>query len=362
MKRISILSVLFVVFLATIGFAAVEALMFTKVATLPEVTQSSAIVVHDGYLYIIGGYNATTGVWDKVYYAQINSDGSIGTLNETSAAIPEARLFYNGDGCCTYGDYIYIVGGTGPGSGDWQTDTIYYAAPAPNGDISSWNTANTPYGIDYHAAVAYNGYLYIIGGERWMTDHDEFNWFTYAPLNPDGSPGTWTSNNTLPMNSFGSKADVSTDGYLFLWGGRTGYSTGFTFNAACWSAKLNPDGSFGTWNSQIAMPEGVTAAAGRIMKGKNRIFSIAGRIDGVHDVTSIYWNEVGTGGVLNMSSWNSTYTYPESSRYLGMASYETGGESYLYCAGGQGTSDLYDSVYMGKFFISLGAAHWSMYY
>ncbi len=83
--------------------------------------------------------------------------------------------------------------------------------------LGAWN-ATTPFNIPRHAhtSVVYNGYLYVIGGTSDGVTC--FNDVQYAPINADGSLGTWQSTTSFNTGRR-SHTSVVYNGYLYVMGG-----------------------------------------------------------------------------------------------------------------------------------------------
>src|SRR5690606_11312360 len=84
------------------------------------------------------------------------------------------------------------------------------------GSIGSW-TSTTSIGVDrvVHTSVAYNGYVYVIGGADDNTYQDDV---FYAPINSNGTIGSWTPTTTLPLNIV-NHASAVYNGYIYVLGG-----------------------------------------------------------------------------------------------------------------------------------------------
>src|SRR5207247_2547513 len=96
----------------------------------------------------------------------------------TTARYTHTSVAYNG--------YLYVIGGF---STVYQND-VQMAPINANGTVGAWAAttafATARYG---HGSVAYNGYLYVIGGYSGVT---HLNDVQVAPINADGTVGTWT--------------------------------------------------------------------------------------------------------------------------------------------------------------------------
>src|ERR1019366_8648916 len=91
-----------------------------------------------------------------------------------------------------YNGYLYEIGGCY--SSGCPLSTVDYATINPNGTLGSWTpTASLLTAVDYASAVVYNGYVYEIGG--CTTGCPSVNAYTaaveYAPINTtNGTLGT----------------------------------------------------------------------------------------------------------------------------------------------------------------------------
>ena len=105
----------------------------------------------------MGGLAAGTAT-ASVYYAQLNTNGTIGTWTATTA-LPTVNYAATS---AAYNGYIYEIGGY---NGSTYYNTVYYAPINANGTIGAW-TASTPIpaASDVATSIVYNGYLYEIGG------------------------------------------------------------------------------------------------------------------------------------------------------------------------------------------------------
>jgi hypothetical protein len=130
----------------------------TAINSVPASLYVHSSVVANGYVYVIGGSNGSTSQ-SAIYYAKLNSDGSVGSWTTASNALPTAReqhtsVYANG--------YLYVIGGI---NGTAQS-TVYYAKLNADGSVGTWQTAANalPEDRENKSSVVSNGYVYVIGG------------------------------------------------------------------------------------------------------------------------------------------------------------------------------------------------------
>ena len=144
-----------------------------------------AACVANNRVYIFGGRNAAGIPQDNVYFAQINSDATLGPWVPTS---PLLEQLAEHDVVFTAG-YFYVVGGENDAGTGVLQKIVYYCIPDPvTGLIPApsnpgcWLPSDTEleYPVAGHSVVANNGFLYLLGGR-------------YNPLDPHTSSAYMTS-------------------------------------------------------------------------------------------------------------------------------------------------------------------------
>jgi N-acetylneuraminic acid mutarotase len=205
----------------------------TATGNLPSTTDYATSVAYNGYLYEIGGAPALSGSFTAaVDYAAISSTGSLaapgtcagtitgdwcGSTSTANGNLPAATeqatsVVYNGN--------IYVIGGD---TSSGVIAAVYYAAIGSNGSFGSWTaTTSLQFGTMAASSVAYNGYLYEIGG--YLTGGAISPYIYYASINNSGAIGPWTITNGLVSQTQQSSA-VAYNGYLYEVGGTIGTST-----------------------------------------------------------------------------------------------------------------------------------------
>ncbi|MBI5755892.1 MAG: Ig-like domain-containing protein [Nitrospirae bacterium] len=304
---------------------------FMATTPMPRILKGHAMVAYNDYMYIIGGIvnpvflNQTypcqvqdplnnpydpnnpndiitscedfkTILNEKVYYAKINSDGSIGEWKPTeplppSKGIPidkseKSGLFalsaaahtITGDG--SNNGYIYVTGG-------WSTELetnvrqVLIGVIKGDGSIDTWihdDKLDLPYDLSKHASVTatVNGsdYLYIIGGNSGKIGSPQkfHNEIYYAKIASDGILAetedngilsVWKhSSNSLPVQLI-DHAAISADKYIFVLGGRDGddeqdkndEKTPYNIWDKVYLYTINDDGDLGVMNRYPDLPE-----------------------------------------------------------------------------------------------------------
>lgn len=204
-----------------------------------------------------------------------------------------------------------------------------------SGETETWqtNANNLTAALRKHGTVILNGYIYAIGGvNSGGTDQSTV---MYAKLNANGSTGTWANaSNSLPASrSVG--AVTAANGYLYYLGG----SSGGTGVDTVYFAKQNADGTPGTWQCQgTTTPCGTTPVnsrsidAGVAFKFGNA-FTANGYIyavgsDGAAN-TSSFFAKLNTDGTTGV--WSSTNGLSTTVNLGGLAV----ANGYVYLAGGE---------------------------
>ncbi len=266
------------------------------------------VVENNGRIYVLGGYNDASLA--NTYFAAVNPDGSLGAWT-AATALPQAD---QGPGVAVYKGWIYAALGNGgvyraetlgDGSlGLWiaepsiEVNTGYrlglkaykgflYAfgrysyvhynvvriAPiASNGSLGAWSTMTMPQARTQQAVHFYNDRVYLVGG---ITSGNVILDSVYsAPVNADGTWGTWRQEANLPTTLW-YHSTVRIEDQIYLFGGLTGYSGGLVTNI--YRGTINPDGTLSGWAAVDTMPSSYVQAPGAVFSpSSGRVFVIGG--------------------------------------------------------------------------------------
>jgi N-acetylneuraminic acid mutarotase len=171
---------------------------------------------------------------DRVWYCHPNAGGSVNTDPysggwQTTMALPQPMYDV---AACVANDRLYIFGGrdiTGT-----PLATVYFANFNSDGSLGPWTptTAMTsqgaPYALAETAVVFTSGRLYVLGGSRNVFTADDLqNAVIYCTPDPAtgsipplNSPGGWRDSTTLLDAGVAGHAAVVNNGFIYILGGR----------------------------------------------------------------------------------------------------------------------------------------------
>jgi len=229
---------------------------------------TASVVTWSNFLYVVGGHKSgpSPGERNNVWYAQINPDGTLGSWITTTPMPWPSRnhmtVVWNGR--------IYIGGGT-DGYG-WR-DKVAYAEINPDGSLGSWTyTTSLPLAYGHMGVLVHNGIIYLIGGSStWGGPGLSHSEVYYASINPDGSVGSWNPTTPLPdrRHWFGA---VLMDENIYVIGGSKDPEG--TVHDTVWRAEINDDGTVGSWIELQSIPKAITMHTSAVCKG--RIYVMGG--------------------------------------------------------------------------------------
>ncbi|MGH7196846.1 MAG: carbohydrate binding domain-containing protein [Candidatus Saccharimonadales bacterium] len=181
--------------------------------TLPTDLRHHTMTAYNGYLYVIGGQTLGSVNNQNIYYARINSDGTIGSFSTLSSWLP--TVVNNGSIQIANG-YLYVAGGR-TNTGTAAQSTLYYGKINADGTIAAATTGAIAAARYSLATAVANGYMYVLGGidgtgTTLGTVH-------YAPLNNDGSVGSWTTDSTALTAARSGMGATVINGYIYAIGG-----------------------------------------------------------------------------------------------------------------------------------------------
>ena len=178
----------------------------------------------------------------------INPDGSLGAW-QASTFLPLVSGVA-GHQIVVNGDHVYCIGGTNNTINTGAMAEVYYARINTDGTIGQWAvTTDLPKDMYFHRAFAWNGFVYCTGG---YTGANSLDTVYYAPINPDSTLGTWQETTKLPRLTFQHQAFVR-NGIAFVAGGVSADPTSIWYDDILW-AEINTDGTLGSWQETFPLP------------------------------------------------------------------------------------------------------------
>ena len=308
---------------------------------LPQVLSSATSVIYDGYVYVMGGYNASSGTLSTVYYAAISSTGGVGAWSTSTNPLPTTNANATS---VEYGGYVYVMGGANS-SGTFST--VYYAPLSSTGGVGAWSTStNSLPQVLYNAtSVEYGGYVYVMGGYNGSSS---LSTLYYAPISSTGGVGSWsTSTNSSLLQTLDNTVSVTYDGYIYVMGGYNGSAN----SADVYYASLSINGGLGTWNtSPNSLPQVLNGATAVTYDG---YVYVMGGYNGSSEVSTVYYASLSsTGGVGVWST--STNSLPTTNANPTSVTYD----GYVYVMAGYDGSYL-STVYYAPLSSTGGVGAWS---
>ncbi|MDP2598657.1 MAG: prepilin-type N-terminal cleavage/methylation domain-containing protein [Candidatus Liptonbacteria bacterium] len=269
---------------------------WSTTTALPVSVYYDAAVANGGYMYVMGGVSSAPTT--TVRYAPINTNGTLGSWTNTTA-LPSTRYAHPSivnDG------YVYVAGGYVTGAGNSYTSTVLYAPINGNGTIGSWSkTTAFPNNLnDWHAAMN-NGYIYLIGGLADGAANTSTVY--YAPVNANGTIGSWSTTTVLPF-ALRMQSILFNNGYIYTLAGNT---TGGATSTVLY-ASINANGTIGSWSRTTALPSALydVDAAGIVSGGY--IYVIGGRNLMGSGTSTVLYAPINANGTIG--SWSTTTALP----------------------------------------------------
>ena len=220
---------------------------FNQGTPLPTAQIYHSAVFHNGYLYTFGGGISTGPFLSDVFYAPVNG-GSVGTWNSTQPLPAQNRWHAS----VAYNGHVYVIGGVD--AGPTITAEVRTARFNANGTIATWTSATALPSARYgHSAIVHNGYIYVIGG----LDNAGINLpdAIVARINADGTLGNWTPTTPIPSGRH-SHGAAAFNGFMYVAGGTVSFTPGVTQLTEVYVAPIGTNGTLGDWTTTTPLPTG----------------------------------------------------------------------------------------------------------
>ena len=312
---------------------------WSTVTALPGILAFSQAIVTKNRVYLLSGYNGSAYA-ATVYTAPINTDGTLGTWT-TGTALPGVM---GSSQAVVTKNRVYLLGGTANGTA--ALTTVYTAPINSDGTLGTWTTGPVlPSGIFGTSAVVIGNKFYLICGYNGSV---AISTIYSTTINDDGTINSWSVYGTFPISVSSAQSAVIRN-RLYIFGG----ASGSTVYSQVYYSDIATDGTLGSWNSGIGLPTGLHSSS--IYVSKNKVYLIGGMTSMTVVTTNIYSANINSDGSL--STWEINSTLP--SIYGSMPIIAT--KDHLFAIGGRTATNSYSST-VYSIAISGGLNDYSAYY
>lgn len=241
--------------------------------SLPGILSNCQLIVTKNRVYVLGGLTASGSPTSVVYTAQINSDGTLGSW-ATGTSLPS--VLSHSQAIVTK-NRVYLIGGH---IGVAAVSTVYTAPINTDGTLGSWGTGNSlPAALHGCSVAITKNRIYVIGGASSSTAQSTVY---SAIINSDGLIGSWNTEPSFPVNNYNANIYISKN-IVYIIGGSPTNSTAVTANV--YRSNIKPDGTLGPWVLGTSLPAGFCQSS--LFFVKNRIYLLGG-YNGVSVLSSVY--------------------------------------------------------------------------
>ncbi len=211
---------------------------------LPQQLAGISVIVFDGFLYVMGGFDGGSSSFDTVHYARIRADGSLEPFAQTA---PLPKPLWDGYAVVYEGQQdtpstMYYIGGVYlEGSTSFPTEQVFFADFLSGGGLSPWEVSDgdMPRPLYAHSGVLVGqGEIILTGGignplnpgETFTSsvkaalvdpDNPSFRLFNWCDIVPDPSCefGAWQTGASLPEVR-ALHGTVGRNSYIYVLGGQ----------------------------------------------------------------------------------------------------------------------------------------------
>ncbi len=307
---------------------------------------------YNGYIYVVGGYDAGTGVLADIEFIKVNvTDGSLGSATDGFRISAVSINHRWGLSLPVSNSYAYAIGGCTVGNSpscSTATDNIqtFQIYNNDSGAPASYSTSANTYSTDPNrlgvSTTVLNGKLYVAGGcTSTVIDCDAASTnVSYATIDSNGNLGAWTSTTApLPGPRTWGKL-VNAGGSLYYVGGQSSTST--DERGEVYYATPSSGGNVTSWSTAT---NGLPAARTKlgVTVWNNRIYAVGGLNTSAAATNTVYVSpQLNSGGNIT-SSWTSSTAFNVARSGATVTSYANN----LYVLGGyDGTNYLSDVQYV----------------
>lgn len=187
---------------------------WTLVNSLPIKSALGNAAVVSNRVYYAGGKDESNLLSNKLFFADIETDGTIGPWNVSGNLVEPLEGF----GMVSKENAIYIIGGKTPNG---VTSAVRKALLNPDGTIQAWITMSPLPEPIYRAGVNISG-KYIISAGGINNNGTYLKEIYYSEINDEGSLENWSENSVeLPTKNCCFSLGAMNN-YLYIIGGHDG--------------------------------------------------------------------------------------------------------------------------------------------
>jgi uncharacterized repeat protein (TIGR01451 family) len=210
---------------------------------------------------LLGGANGIDDSFGTVYHSTLNhSTGALSPWTSTGSPLPAPAEYL---AAVAHEGYLYVLGGVSIVSSppSYSTlDTVHYAQILGDGSLSPWTAApDLPEPLSSQAVLGFTegmtSTLYVLGGgaRPGLPLSASFHVY-FADVNPDGSLSSWQlSDGNLPSKIYAHGAAMVSD-QIFVTGGRDATNTISDTVKAALVDSANPDFRLYDWCKGVPPP------------------------------------------------------------------------------------------------------------
>ena len=233
---------------------------FDALTPLPQGFYGHALVRAGGYLYHLGGIGSAEGVFAarKTYVTPITGKARIGAWT-AGPAFPEPIFMH---AAVAANGFVYVIGGQHFNRGVKISPAVYFSRIGADGALADWQTASPlPQGIFLHSAAAWNGALYVTGGWGAAGLSGKVH---SAVIQADGTLSPWTELAPLPEAVY-THATVQ-DGTLYVLGGVI--NGGAQMDNGVYFARIRADRTLEPWQETTPLADPLSSHSAAVVAGR----------------------------------------------------------------------------------------------
>ncbi|MEZ4593555.1 MAG: hypothetical protein R3D55_20790 [Chloroflexota bacterium] len=229
-------------------------------SSLPISLRNHTATIFDNMIFVIGGktnlgeISPTTFYSDRVYCGQLDESGNIDWGNSYEV-LPNNTGWVVFHAAVASEEKIYVIGGQRIGG---NSSDVWSMIPGQNcNDGLIWkHEGNLPDGISNHAAALVTlasgeQGIYVVGGLRGSV---QSNSVQFAPIEPSGDLGAWEPVSLLnDVSGLQRHKVIARDGFLYVIGGSTSFTIDNSLDTV-FRAQIGANGTLSPWEKLNALP------------------------------------------------------------------------------------------------------------